>query len=156
MIVSYCTIKLRFNFSDILWRYFCFQLRLILKFFFLSNGITSCLGVLIPILHSGGTAKSNFAWFICCLVKKILFWFSIFFPKVTCPPFWKFSIQIFSDIFLGEFVTVLFRFTRTCSFSVVPPVPHFLRCQGFFEIFVKLLLLTFFLEIFFLNFFPFF
>ena len=84
-------IKLRFNFSAILWRYFYFQLKLILQIFFLSYGVPCCWGVLIPILYSVGAAEPNFTWFICCSSEENFVLIFKYFSEFTCPPFWNFS-----------------------------------------------------------------
>ena len=129
LIVSYCTIKLRFNFSDILWRYFCFQLRLILKFFFFLQCVTCCWGVLIPILYSVGTAKPHFTWFICCFSEEnFVLFFKYFFQNLLVRHFENFQRKYFLTFFSVD-LWLCCQFTRPCSIRAVTTFPLFLRCR---------------------------
>ena len=143
-------IKLRFNFSAILWRYFYFQLILILQFFFLYYGIPCCWGVLIRILYSVCTAEPNFTWFICCSCEENLVLVLIFFPQIYLSAILKFfrNKKKYFLTFFSVHLWLLFEFTRTCSFRVITTFTHALRCQDLLRLFVELFLQTFLLQFF--------
>ena len=56
--------------------------------------------------------------------------------------------KIFSDIILSTFVTVLIKFTRTCSIGVVTTFTHVLRCQDLLRFFCIIILVDIFFGIF--------
>ena len=95
---SILPIILRFLFFDILWRYFCFKWKL---FFFLSNSITCCCGVLILILHMGGTATSTFTGSESSVGRKFCFGFQIFFQNLLVCHFENFQRKYFLTLSRG-------------------------------------------------------